>query len=130
MLAKYQDALNQSSTDAVMRLYVSDGVFMAQNSPSSVGAQAIRKAYDAVFDAIKLNLKFDIAELRQLASDWAFAPTNSAGRVKVNATGREQCGRQPGAVRLPENSRRLEDSTLLLFHHQSAGAAITSHLDS
>jgi uncharacterized protein (TIGR02246 family) len=86
-LAKYQDALNQSSTDAVMKLYASDGVFMPQNSPSSVGAQAIRKAYDAVFDAIKLSVKFDIAEIRQLAPDWAFARTNSAGRVKVNATG-------------------------------------------
>ena len=54
VLAKYQDALNQSATDAVMKLYASDGVFMPQNSPSSVGAQAIRKAYEAVFDAIKL----------------------------------------------------------------------------
>jgi len=87
VLAKYQDALNQSNTDAVMRLYAADGVFMPQNSPSSVGAQAVRKAYDAVFDAIKLTVKFDIAEVRQLAPEWAFARTNSAGRVKVNAKG-------------------------------------------
>jgi uncharacterized protein (TIGR02246 family) len=87
VLGEYQDALNASSTDAVMKLYASDGVFMPQNSPSSVGAQAVRKAYDAVFGAIKLSVKFDIAEVRQLAPDWAFARTNSAGRVKVNATG-------------------------------------------
>jgi uncharacterized protein (TIGR02246 family) len=87
VLAKYQDALNQSNTDAVMKLYAPDGVFMPQNSPSSVGAQAVRKAYDTVFDAIKLNVKFDIAEIRHLAPDWAFARTNSAGMVKVNATG-------------------------------------------
>jgi uncharacterized protein (TIGR02246 family) len=87
VLAKYQDALNQSSTEAVMRLYAPDGVFMPQNSQSSVGAEAVRKAYDAVFDAIKLSVKFDIAEIRQLAPDWAFARTNSAGRVKVNVTG-------------------------------------------
>jgi uncharacterized protein (TIGR02246 family) len=87
VLAQYQDALNQSSTDAVMKLYAPDGVFMPQNSPSSVGAQSVRKAYDAVFEAIKLTVKFDIAEVRQLAPDWAFARTNSAGRVKVNATG-------------------------------------------
>jgi uncharacterized protein (TIGR02246 family) len=87
VLASYQDALNQSSTDAVMKLYAEDGVFMPQSSPSSVGAQAVRKAYDAVFDAIKLSVKFDIAEIRQVAPDWAFARTNSAGRVKVNATG-------------------------------------------
>ena len=87
VLAKYQDALNQSNTDAVMKLYAADGVFMPQNSASSVGAQAVRKAYDAVFDAIKLTVKFDIVEVRQLAPEWAFARTNSAGRVKVNATG-------------------------------------------
>jgi len=87
VLAKYQDALNQSATDAVMKLYASDGVFMPQNSPSSVGAPAVRKAYDAVFEAIKLNVKFDVAEIHQVAPDWAFARTNSVGRVKVNATG-------------------------------------------
>ena len=87
VLAKYQDALNQSNTEAVMKLYAADGVFMPQNSPSSVGAQAVRKAYDAVFDAIKLTVKFDILEVRQVAPEWAFARTNSAGRVKVNATG-------------------------------------------
>jgi uncharacterized protein (TIGR02246 family) len=87
VLATYQDALNQSSTHAVMKLYAPDGVFMPQNSPSSVGAEAVRKAYDAVFDAITLSVKFDIEEIRQLAPDWAFARTNSAGTVKVKATG-------------------------------------------
>ena len=87
VLAKYQDGLNQSNTDGVMKLYAPDGVFMPQNSPSSVGAQAVRKAYEAVFDTIKLSVTFDIAEVRLLAPEWAFARTNSAGRVKINATG-------------------------------------------
>jgi uncharacterized protein (TIGR02246 family) len=87
VLTNYQDALNQSSTDAVMKLYASDGVFMPQNSPSSVGADAVRKAYDAVFGAITLQVKFAIAEILQIAPDWALARTNSAGKVKVHATG-------------------------------------------
>ena len=87
VLAKYQDALNQSDTDAVMKLYASDGVFMPQNSPSSVGANAMRKAYDAVFKAIKLSVKFNVAEVVEVAPDWAFARTNSAGTATVNATG-------------------------------------------
>jgi uncharacterized protein (TIGR02246 family) len=87
VLAKYQDALNQSDTEAVMKLYASDGVFMPQNSPSSVGADAVHKAYDAVFKAIKLNVKFNIAEVVEVASDWAFARTNSAGTATLNATG-------------------------------------------
>jgi uncharacterized protein (TIGR02246 family) len=87
VLAEYQDALNQSDTDAVMRLYASDGVFMPQHFPSSVGADAVRKAYLAVFEAITLRVEFKVAEVLQITPDWAIARTNSAGTAKVNATG-------------------------------------------
>ena len=87
VLAKYQDALNQSDIDAVMKLYAFGGVFMPQNSPSSVGADAVRKAYDAVFKAIKLTAKFNVAEVVEMAPNWVLARTNSAGTVKVYATG-------------------------------------------
>jgi uncharacterized protein (TIGR02246 family) len=87
VLAQYQDALNQSDTSAVMRLYARDGVFMPQNSPSSIGADEVRRAYDAVFKTIKLTVKFDVAEVVEMAPSWVFARTNSAGTVKVHATG-------------------------------------------
>ena len=87
VLAKYEDALNQSDTDAVMKLYASDGVFMPQNSPSSVGAKEVRRAYDAVFKTIKLTVQFSLEEVVELAPDWVFARTNSAGTVKIHATG-------------------------------------------
>ena len=87
VLAEYQDALNQSDVDAVMKLYAFDGVFMPQNSPSSVGADAVRKAYDAVFKAIKLTVKFNVAEVVEMAPNWVLARTNSAGTVEVYATG-------------------------------------------
>jgi uncharacterized protein (TIGR02246 family) len=86
VLTRYQRALNQSDTDAVMELYTTDGVFMPQHSPSSVGALAVRKAYDDVFRTITLRVNFDVAEVKQLAADWAFARTNSAGTVTVHAT--------------------------------------------
>jgi uncharacterized protein (TIGR02246 family) len=87
VLAKYQHALNQSDTDGVMKLYARDGVFMPQNNPSSVGAGEVRKAYDAVFKTIKLTVQFNIAEVIEMAPNWVFARTNSAGTVKVHATG-------------------------------------------
>jgi uncharacterized protein (TIGR02246 family) len=86
-LTTYEKALNESDSDSVMRLYASDGVFMPQNGPSSVGASAVRAAYDAVFNAIKLTVKFEIAEIKQLAPDWILARTNSEGTVKIHATG-------------------------------------------
>ncbi len=87
VLADYEAALNNFDTEAVMKLYAPDGVFMPQNFPTSVGADAVRKAYYAVFAAITLKVKFDIAEVRQLAPDWVMARTNSAGTVTVKATG-------------------------------------------
>ena len=87
VLATYQDALNASSTEAVIKLYAPGGVFMPQNSPSSIGTAAVRTAYDAVFHAITLSVTFNVAEVHQLAPEWAFARTNSAGTATVNATG-------------------------------------------
>ena len=86
-LAQYNEALNASDTEAVMRLYTEDGVFMPQNSPSSIGAAAVRAAYDAVWQAITLHVHFDIAEVKQLAPDWVMARTNSAGTTSIHATG-------------------------------------------
>jgi uncharacterized protein (TIGR02246 family) len=87
VLARYQDALNQSDTDAVMKLYAPNGVFMSQNNPSGIGADRVRRAYDAVFKTIKLTVKFEVAEVVEMAANWVFARTNSAGTVKVHATG-------------------------------------------
>ena len=66
VLERYQDALNSSSTSEVLKLYTKTGVFMSQHSPSAVGEDAVRKAYDACFEAITLKVKFDIVEVRSL----------------------------------------------------------------
>jgi ketosteroid isomerase-like protein len=62
-------------------------VFMPQNNPSGVGAGDVRKAYDAVFKTISLTVQFNIAEVVEIGPNWVFARTNSAGTVKVHATG-------------------------------------------
>jgi len=88
VLATYEDALNASDTAAAMTLYADDGVFMPQNSASSIGSNAVRKAYDAIFAAITLKVKFVVAEVHQVAPEWAFARTSSAGTVTVHASGK------------------------------------------
>jgi uncharacterized protein (TIGR02246 family) len=87
VLSSYEAALNASNTEAVMPLYSEDGVFMAPNFQSAIGKAAVRQAYDAVFKAITLKVKFTIAELVMMSSEWAFVRTNSAGTQKVNASG-------------------------------------------
>ena len=89
VLKDYQMALNRSDAEAALELYAPDGVFMPQHSRASVGTAAVRKAYEAVFAAITLTVKFEIAEILQIAPDWVLARTNSAGTTKNNATGAE-----------------------------------------
>jgi uncharacterized protein (TIGR02246 family) len=86
-MSSYEAALNASSTEAAMGLYTEDAVFMEPNNPSAVGKIAVRRAYDAVFKAITLKVKFTIAELVVIAPHWAFVRTSSAGTQKINATG-------------------------------------------
>jgi len=87
-LAKYNKALNDSSTAEVLPLYTQDGVFMPPYSQSAVGIAAVKAAYDKVFKTITLHVKFTIVEVVQMAPDWAFVRTNSAGTNKFNATGK------------------------------------------
>lgn len=70
-----------------MKVYAADSVFMPAFSPSAVGASSVRKAYDAVFNAIKLTVTFDVVEVVKVAPRWAFARTNSAGKTLIHATG-------------------------------------------
>ncbi len=87
LLKTYEQALNAGDVPGVLKLYAHDGVFMPQHSPSAVGIETIEGAYTAVFEAIDLNVKFDIVEIVVVADDWAFARTNSAGTTTINATG-------------------------------------------
>ena len=60
---------------------------MPQNAPTSVGTQALTQAYNAVFTAITLNVKFTIYEVVPFDNDWGFVRTSSAGMQRINATG-------------------------------------------
>ncbi len=86
-LSTYEKALNASDADTVMTLYADDGVFMPQHSAPNVGKEAIRAAYDGVFQAIKLDIEFTVDEILQVSPGWAFARTRSEGFVTINATG-------------------------------------------
>ena len=86
-LKAYEQVLNASDVDGVVELYTKDGVFMAQHNPSAVGIRQVEAAYTGTFQAIDLNVEFDIVEVELISDDWAFARTNSTGTVMINATG-------------------------------------------
>ena len=87
VIGRYQEAANKSDTDAIVALYTPDAVFMPQNSPPSVGVDAVRAAYAAMAQAIALDIRFTIAEVRQVAPDWAFLRSTSAGTIELLANG-------------------------------------------
>ena len=97
VLASYQEALSRSDADAVTKLFAADGVLMAQESPSAVGSDAIRQAYGGMFGGIALDIRFQIAEIRPLTPEWAFARIASTGTIEVKATG----------ARVPEANQEL-----------------------
>jgi uncharacterized protein (TIGR02246 family) len=120
ILEDYQTALNGSDTEAALKLYAPDGLFMPQHSPSSVSTAALRQAYDAVFAAITLTVEFEIAEIS------ADRTGLDVGANKLRRTYKKQCNRrrgsgsEPGAFSVPEDRRGLEDRALLFLHNQPA----------
>ena len=87
LLSSYETALNAQDTDTIVALYADDGVFMPQHSLPQVGRDNIRLAYQRVFAAITLDVRFEVDEVVLLSEDWAFVRTRSDGSVKINATG-------------------------------------------
>ena len=88
VMASYNGALNNGSTEAALALYAEDGVFMPPYSQSAVGKEAVRKAYDKVFQELKFDVRFTIAELVVMAPGWAFVRTNCAGTTGHASTGK------------------------------------------
>lgn len=86
ILEAYETALNASDTDAVLSVFTADAVFMAPNNPSTVSADAIRRAYTALFETIAFETELTVEEVVQVAPDWAFVRTSSSGFVTIHAT--------------------------------------------
>jgi uncharacterized protein (TIGR02246 family) len=87
VLASYETALNASDTNAVMALYADDAVLLPQETPTVVGGEAVKQFYIGTFKAIKIDLKFQVAEAQIVSNEWAFLRTTSSGTMKILATG-------------------------------------------
>ncbi len=79
VLQTYETALNASDTDTVLTVFAADGVFMAPNTPSIIGADAIRGAYAGLFQAITFDTELTVEEVVQVAPDW-----RSSGQARTD----------------------------------------------
>src|SRR5437867_11259607 len=92
VLKSYERSLNASDVGGVVQLYTDDAVLLAPEAPSAVGIKAVRNAYTGIFQAIALNITFEIAEVKLLSPEWAFLRSNSKGVVKILANGAQVPG--------------------------------------
>ena len=92
VLKSYERSLNASDVAGVVQLYTDDAVLLAPEAPSAVGIEAVRNAYTGIFQAIAINITFEIAEVKPLSPEWAFLRSNSKGVVKILANGAQVPG--------------------------------------
>jgi len=88
VITLYGDYLTSGNVDGILELYSSDPVFMPEFAPPAVGRDAVRRAYEAVFAALKLNGRFTVYEMETLG-DRAWVRTSGSGRFTVLASGVE-----------------------------------------
>jgi hypothetical protein len=90
---------------------------MPPYSPSAVGKDAVKTAYDAVFAELTFDVKFNIAELVVMGPTWAYVRTNSAGTTGHHSTGKTTAEanheRRPGvgALCIKKFAKRQASST-------------------
>ncbi len=84
VIDQYEQSLNASDTESILKLYGKDPIFMPQHAPAQVGRDQVRAAYEQVFDTIKFNLKFTVHEIEAFG-DLAYARTSSAGKTTIRA---------------------------------------------
>jgi uncharacterized protein (TIGR02246 family) len=92
VLDRYEQALNASDVDGVVRLFTDDAV-LAPNAPSAVGTDAVRATYTGIFGAIDIDLSFEVAEVKVVSPTWAFLRSSSHGTVTNLANGAKVPGR-------------------------------------
>jgi uncharacterized protein (TIGR02246 family) len=88
IVQRYAQALRANDAATLVSLYTADGVFMREYFPPAVGRDALQAAYRAVFEALKLELEFQIQE-SQVTGDMAWLRLHSQGKQKTLATGVE-----------------------------------------
>jgi uncharacterized protein (TIGR02246 family) len=87
LLKRYERSLNANDVAGVVRLYTDDAVLLAPGAPSAVGIDAVRAAYTGIFQAIDIDLTFEIAEVQVVSPDWAFLRSTSNGVATILANG-------------------------------------------
>lgn len=83
----YLTAFNREDVVGVLATYADDGVLMAPGMPAVVGKDELAMIYPAVFDQVRFSMTYEIKEVVQISTDWAFVRSATKGTETNKATG-------------------------------------------
>ena len=83
----YLTAFNRADVPSVLATYADDGVLMGPGLPASVGKEELARVYPSVFEAVGFDMKYEIKEVVQISTDWAFVRSSTEGTETNKASG-------------------------------------------
>lgn len=104
--SSYRNALAASDTVAIKAAYTTDGVVMGPGVPTAAGSPALAMTYNAIFCAVKLNLKFHIDEMI-IGQRYAFVRSVSTGTATIDGTEAKEDNRELFVVRKEDDSWKI-----------------------
>ncbi len=79
-ISAYNDAINASDVSKTLTFFTADGVLMPNGSPLSRGQEQLGIAYETLYKAFKMDVKYTAEEVI-VAGDFAYARTSSKGKA-------------------------------------------------
>ncbi|TMU28557.1 SgcJ/EcaC family oxidoreductase [Halomonas sp. ATBC28] len=83
----YLTAFNSADITGVVATYTDDGVLMGPGLPAAVGKTELDVVYRRVFEAVSFDMEYEIKEVEQVSSDWAFVRSATEGIETDKTTG-------------------------------------------
>lgn len=83
----YLTAFTRADVPAVIATYADDGVLMAPGMPAAEGKDKLASIYPGVFQAFDFDMTYEIKEVMQTSTDWAFVRSTTEGTQTDKASG-------------------------------------------
>ncbi len=86
IVSLYGEIINTADVTKTLALFTADGVIMPNGAPLSKGQEQLRAAYEGLYNAFQLAVKYMMEEVA-VNGDYAYARTSSKGKSLIRGTG-------------------------------------------
>lgn len=88
ILDKYAAALKAADVEAAVRLFTTNGIYIAPGHAAAVGSDALRASFRQTFERVAIDLEYDIWEAAKYA-ETGWLRSTAKGKVTLKANGKE-----------------------------------------